>query len=301
MAAKKKNSKKENSTIARSDDGTIQITFTIPWGEIKKNREKTAEELGKEIAVPGFRKGKAPLKKLLEHIPANTLLEKTLAKILPNLLAKTIDKYKIKPVIYPKFEMVKAVDGEDWQIRATTAELTDIVLGDYKKDIKGSLSAKKIWTPGSGIAKDAKEPVKPPSREEKEQAALKALLGSVKVKIPQVLLDEEVNTRLSRLLERLEKMGLNLESYLASIGKTAEQLRAEYSLQAKDAIALDILLVKVADMENLKVTDAEIEAAIKSSSADQQLSEQLQNPEQKRLVESVLKKRKALEYITSLA
>jgi hypothetical protein len=36
------------------------------------------------------------------------------------------------------------------------------------------------------------------------------------------LIDEEVNSRLSKLLERIEKLGLTLESYLSSIGKTAQ-------------------------------------------------------------------------------
>ena len=68
------------SVIAKSDDGTIQITFTIPYKEIQKSREEAALELGKDIEVPGFRRGMATLEKVIEHIPQNTLLEKTLSK-----------------------------------------------------------------------------------------------------------------------------------------------------------------------------------------------------------------------------
>src|SRR5690554_6523095 len=103
MAAKKKNKEVKTSAViwnvATSDDGTIQITYTIPFSEIEKNRNKAAKELGKNIDFPGFRKGTAPLKKLIEHIPENTLLESTLASILPDALGKTIQEEKLNLAI----------------------------------------------------------------------------------------------------------------------------------------------------------------------------------------------------------
>ena len=126
------NENKDNSIIARSDDGTVQITFTIPFSEIEEARNKAAKELGRDLAVPGFRKGMAPLSKVIESIPDNTLLEKCLSFILPDLVSKVIKENDLKPVIYPKFELVKAIDGEDWQIRAITCELNPVELSDYR-------------------------------------------------------------------------------------------------------------------------------------------------------------------------
>jgi len=45
------------------------------------------------------------------------------------------------------------------------------------------------------------------------------LLRNIKIEIPKLLIEEEVNTRLSQLLERIEKLGLDLEKYLQTIGK----------------------------------------------------------------------------------
>ena len=58
---KSTNKASSDAVLAKSADGTIQITFTIPWKEILQNRTKAAEELGKNLDIPGFRKGKAPL------------------------------------------------------------------------------------------------------------------------------------------------------------------------------------------------------------------------------------------------
>ncbi len=284
---------KVSSTIAKSDDGTIQITFTIPYSDIKKAQDQAIDDLKNTVEVPGFRKGNAPREKIAERIPENSLLEKTLSKVLPKLVGDAIKEYKITPVIYPKFELLKARDAEDWQIRAVTCELPKINLGDYKKEISGKVRAGKLWVPGKG---DKKEP----SREEKEQEIIKALLETVKVTIPKILIEEEVNSRLSKLLERLEKLGLSLDAYLASINKTAQTLRQEYEKASSDALATDLILSEVALQENISVDPKEVDAAIDAAKADPKLAEELDTPERRRFIEVILKRRKALNTLTSL-
>jgi trigger factor len=298
-STKKESTSNQKFVVARSNDGTIQITFKIPYKKIKLAQEKAVKELGDNIQVPGFRKGKAPAEKVISQIPQNTLIEKTLAQILPKLISEAINQHKIRPAIYPKLELVKATEGEDWQVRATTCELPKITLGDYKKTIMGSARAKTIWTPDSAKASPGK-PDKELSREEKEQEVIKLLLKSIKIKIPKLLIEEEVASRLSNLLARLEKLGLNLESYLASIGKTPETLRQEYEKQAKEAISLELILNKVIEAENIKIEESQVDAAIKVSGADPDLAKKLDTPEQRRVIRSVLLRRAALESLASL-
>ena len=249
-----------------------------------------------DIEVQGFRKGMAPVSKAAEKIPQNTLIEHSLSHILPKALAESITENKLRIAIYPKFELISAKDGEDWQIRGITCELPEINLGDYKKAVSGVARASSIIVPG-------KEPAKEPSKEEKEQMVIKALLENVKVIIPKILIEEEVASRLSNLLGRLEKLGLALESYLASIGKTVDGIRAEYEAQAKDAISLDLILSKIAETEGLKVGEAEVEAALNMSvaSTNAKVEDKEDLESRKRLIESILKRRQALDLLGSLA
>lgn len=289
-----KSTEKITSVVARESTGNIQITFTIPFALIKKAQDETIAEMAKDVEVAGFRKGKAPLNKVAEKISQSELIEHSLSHLLPNALAEAIDSNKLRLAIYPKFELVSAKDNEAWQIKGTTCELPEVELGDYKKAIKGALATSSIWTPDKGEADKKKEP----TREEKENAVIKALLEHVKIQIPQVLIEEEANSRLSNLLARLEKLGLALENYLASMGKKAEDIRAEYASQAKDAITLDLALTKVAETENIKVDDKELSAALDMSKA----TNPNEDPEsRKRLVESILRRRMALDSLLSIS
>lgn len=288
-----------SSVVAKSQDGTVQISFTIPFSVIKKKKEEALEELTKDITVSGFRKGKAPKEKVTAQIPENTLLEATLQKLLPKLFAEAVTQHKIKAATYPKFEVVKAVDNTDWQIRATTCELPDIKLGDYKKVIQGASRSKSIWTPGKG-----KEPTSAKAsegREKKEQEIIKILLETINVNVPKVLIEEEVNSRLSNLLARIEKLGLSLEGYLASIGKTSESLRQEYEKQAGETITLTLILNKIVAEEKLNVSQSEIDRILRTSVKDEKDYQKLNTPEQRRLIEAMLSRRSALDYLTTLA
>jgi len=138
---------------------------------------------------------------------------------LPKQLSIVFEKNNIKPAIYPKVDLIKANENENWQVRATTCNLPEIILGDYKNKIIEKAKTDAIWTPKKGKPDKNKQEL---TREEKEQIVIKTLLDNISVKIPELLINEEVNSRLSKLIQSIEKLGLNLENYLTSIGKTAE-------------------------------------------------------------------------------
>jgi trigger factor len=283
------------SVVAREGNGNIQITFTIPFEVVKEAQEDTLKEFAENIQVPGFRKGAAPLSKVREKVSQAELIEHALSHLLPHALGEAVTENKLQIAIYPKFELISAKDNEPWQIRAITCELPEVNLGDYKKEVTGALRTDSIVVPG-------KEEKKEKTREEKESIVLKALLASVKIDIPQILIEEEANSRITSLLSRLEKLGLALENYLASVNKKVEDMRADYALAAKEAISVDLILNKIADVEKLTVDPKEVDAAFSMSQASQGQKEDAQELEnRKRLIESILRRRKALDHLLALA
>lgn len=227
------------STFKRVDNGGIEIIFTIPASIIKSTKDKILQEFAKTTVIAGFRKGKAPITKVEAVTKDEKLTEHILSHILPNAFVKAVTEYKFNPAIYPKYDAVKitssknVADDTEWEIKAVTCELEKIVLPkDYK------------------------------------QLNIKTLIEKVNLKLPKMLIDEEVNARLSQVLDRIEKLGLALESYLKSVGKTPEILRAEYEIQAKTAISMELILNEVANAEKIKVTEKEIDEFIKTTGED---------------------------------
>lgn len=294
MVAKTKQSIK--TAVARQDDGTLQITITIPWEKIGQARQEAVKELASKIELPGFRKGKAPLPLVEKYLDREEVYNKTLQKLIPQAYSDAVEKHKLQPILTPRFQLVSAKEGQDWTIRAITTELPAIDIGDYKTKIQGATTATKIWTPGNKL--DQKSSEKSQTPEEKQQSVIKAILANFDIKVPKLLVEEEVNHRLASLVDQTQKLGLTVEQYLASVGKNIEDIKQEYRKQAEEALKIDLVLTEIAKKEKIQITDREVESFLQAQGVKQEESKDAK--QRKELIRSIMVRRKALDKLVAL-
>ena len=122
-------------------------------------------------------------------------------------------------------------------------------------------------------------------------------MKNAKITIPQILIENEVNQRLASLIEKTEKLGLALDQYLNSLGKTAEQIKKEYQKESHDNWCLELALNKIADQEKITIDKEEIDKII-TNTKDKKEKENLTN--QRYVLASVLRRRKTLEFLQNL-
>lgn len=285
------------SILAKQPDGAIQLTITIPVDEVNKGYERAMETIVNNAEIDGFRKGKAPRKLVEEKTDKSKVYEKVLQDIIPQAYIESVKEHSLKPIISPKVELLKAKEGEDWEIRATTCEEPIIELGDYKDKVKTALASSKLWTPGKD--EGDKQKTAETTDEEKTQKVIQAVLDSVKIEIPQIIIEEEVNRSISNLINQTNTMGLTIDQYLASIGKTPDSIRKEYADKTMANYKMQFALDKIAAMEKIEVSDQEIEDLIKAS-GDDKLRKELENPMQKAYIKGIIARRKTLELLTKL-
>jgi trigger factor len=92
--------------------------------------------------------------------------------------------------------------------------------------------------------------------------ALEAMIETVTVDLPDSLIDEETEHRISHARERAERAGLTLEQVLESQGWDEARLREDSRDHAIRAIKSDLVLEGIARSEKLEVTADEIGAQI---------------------------------------
>lgn len=284
-----------NTAIHKQEDGTIELTITIPWPEIEKTYEHVIAEIVERTELPGFRKGKAPKKMVEEKLDRGETYEEVLKHVIPEYYGKAVTEEKLHPVVSPKIELKEATEKKDWVIKAITAEKPEITLGEYKKaiaDLKAS-KAKKIWLPGQEPKeKEEKEETKPTMDE-----LLASLYAAVKITMPAILLDHEVNRLLSDLIDQTKRLGLSVEQYLSSTGRTSESIRKEYEEQALRTLTLEFALEKIADTEGILVSDDDIDTVIKTAKTDEE-KKAIEN--QRYYIASVLRRQKTLDFISGV-
>lgn len=277
------------SEIKKLEDGTISLSITIPSDLVKKTWEEVVLETAKSADLAGFRKGKAPKKLVEEKIDKEKVREEVLKKLLPKAYIEAVKKYNINPILNPKIQVEKldpsVPSGQvtaDWKFTALTCEVPDVDLNGYKENIQKITAKAKIVIQG-------KEP--------KFEEIMKAMLDSVKISIPKILIDNEVDRLLSQTLDEIKRLGLSLDQYLASTGKSVEQLRNEYAEKAKNDIKMEFALQKIAREEKIAVEEKEIDEAIQKAKNEEE-RKNLQN--NRYLLASILRQQKTLDFLKNL-
>lgn len=283
------------TALQRQADGTIELTITVPWPLVDTAYNAVVEEMVKAAEVSGFRKGKAPRAVVEEKLDKTKVYEEVLKKIIPEAYSNAVTEHKIHPIVQPKIELKEATEKKDWIIRALTCEKPAVTLGDYKKAITELKSAKtkKIWVPGQEPKEEDKNKPQKPSLDE----ILKAVYDTVKISVPALLLEHEVNRLLSDLIDQTRKLGMSVEQYLSSTGRTAEGVRKEYEAQAARTLALEFALEEIADKEAVLISDDDIETVIKTAKTDQ---EKTSLESQKYYIASVLRRQKTIDFLASI-
>jgi trigger factor len=113
----------------------------------------------------------------------------------------------------------------------------------------------------------------------------------VAVKIPNIIIEQEVDRLLSQTLDEVKRLGLTLDQYLASTGRNIDALRAEYQKKAETDIKLEFVLQKIAETEGIKVEDKEIDEAIAQAKTDAE-RQNLQN--NRYLLAGIIRQQKTL-------
>lgn len=276
---------------------TVKIEVKIPKTDIKKQEEKAFEKLQQSLEIAGFRRGKVPKDLAKKHISRQSIYEELIKSLLPSLYEEIIKKENLQPVILPKIELIKAKEGEDWQIKITVAQKPLIELGAYKEVIKKLKSEQKkadIWVPG----KDKQE--KKNEEENKQKllnSILEKLLTAIKFEMSDLIIEDELNRRLTALVDDVQKIGLTIEAYLKSKNMTIDELKKRYQREIEETYKLEFILMEIADREGIRVEQSDIDKLLAAITDEKEREKARANSY---FYASILRKQKTLDFLVSL-
>lgn len=283
------------SALNKLSDGTIELTITIPWKRVEDSYQKTLAKLAQNVTIKGFRKGKAPLKRAEQKLGKPTIYQNVLKDLVTDVYLEAVKEQEIKSIINPQIKVLSLEEGKDWQIMAVTCELPEVNLKDYQSALRKELAAEKIWVPGNAATRKKSGD----AARDKVGKIFKILLETCQVQIPHILTEEDVNHRLANLIDQTQKLGLTVEQYLASKGKTKEQLRQDLQQETEETLKLELILSAIADEEKIEIKEADVEKMIKGM-PDEKTKKSLDNRTQRAYLRQLLRKRAVIDKLNKL-
>ena len=120
-------------------------------------------------------------------------------------------------------------------------------LAEYKADIKAKLKKRN----------------EDKAQGEFENALAEALMEKLVAEIPEPMFEAETENFVRDYDTRLRQSGLDLNTYFKYTGLTLDALREQMRPQAEKQVKIRLALEKIASLENLTVTDEEVDAEYK--------------------------------------
>lgn len=378
----------ELKNTEKQEHSVVALTIEITKAELEAAKDKAFKKSGKNITVPGFRKGKAPRKMIEKLYGEGVFFEEAFNILYPEAMEMAVEKSGIKPVGRADVDLGDPAEEGGLTIIAKVPVEPEVELGEYKgieaeketvkvlqADVKAELNrmaqrfartetvdrkAKKNdtvdidfegfvdgvafeggkaehheLTLGSGafipgfedqligckagdekdvvvtfpeeyhakelagkeatfkckvhkveetilpaiddeFAKDVsdtcetlddlKKEITDRLKNERQEAAdaafeeklLDVVLEGMKADIPQAMIESQIDSIVQDFGYRLQMQGMGLEQYLKMTGTEMGAFRAMFKDQAERQVKTRLALQKVADQENIAVTEQEI-------------------------------------------
>lgn len=162
-------------------------------------------------------------------------------------------------------------------------------LADFKTKLKDNLQKEKEAKEKERVAADMME---------------KLAAGATFSKIPDVLIEREIDSRLHELHHLLEWQQQTIDDYLKQRNKTLAEVRGEMREAAEKAVKVGLAMRAFAAQEKIEVTDEEIEAQLNAYLARQSPKAQPSKHELDHIREEItirLRNLKALDKLEELA
>lgn len=119
-------------SIEKNAQSEVTIKAAIPHEHVARYRAKAAEQLGREVKVPGFRSGHIPETVLVKHVGESALMQEAAEIALAEQYPLLIEAEKLSIIGRPNISITKLAPGNPIEFTVTAALLPDVSLPDYR-------------------------------------------------------------------------------------------------------------------------------------------------------------------------
>lgn len=144
-------------------------------------------------------------------------------------------------------------------INAITAEELPELDDEFVKDASDFDTVDELK---ADIRKKLQETAENQAQSAFENAVIDALIAKVQDPIPHCMFENRAETLMNSFAQQLKQNGLDMDLYLQYTGMDADSLKATYLERAENEVKLRLALEKIAELENIELTDEEVDAEL---------------------------------------
>jgi trigger factor len=121
------------TTVKELPDSRVRVDVDVDPKDVEGSIARTAQQLGKEMKLPGFRKGKVPAEMVVQRLGRQTVLTQALESSLGDWYERAMVESGVNPVGDPKLDLSDLPEeGKPLRFSVEVAVRPGAELGEYK-------------------------------------------------------------------------------------------------------------------------------------------------------------------------
>ena len=120
------------TTFEKLSSNKVKLSFVVPAEKFDEGLQTAYRKMVKKISIPGFRKGKAPMKVIENYYGASVFYEDALDAIFPEIYQEALKEHDVQVVDRPELDVQQIGKGRELKFTVEVFVRPDVTLGEYK-------------------------------------------------------------------------------------------------------------------------------------------------------------------------
>jgi trigger factor len=118
------------STVETLSPTRVKLAIEVPFDELKPSLQKAYREIGAQVQVPGFRRGKIPAAVIDQRVGRGAVLNEAVQEAIPEQILAAVREHEVKTIGRPEVEITDFTDGAPLKFTAEVDVRPEITVPD---------------------------------------------------------------------------------------------------------------------------------------------------------------------------
>ncbi len=222
----------DHQTLAKGDHAVVDFDGYLDGQAFQGGSAKGYTlEIGGEGYLPGFAEG---------------------------MIGMQLGETREIPVKFPEGYQAENLAGREAQFTVKLHEIKTMERPALDDEFAKSLGQESVETLRDSIRSSLQTAAEHRAEQVFTERVLQAVVKGAEVDIPEVLVTREIDRRFVSMTKNLEYQGLTIDKYLANLGKTEDEVRAEMRAGAEDEVRQELVIEAIRKAEGITSSDEEL-------------------------------------------
>jgi trigger factor len=118
------------STVETLSPTRVRLEIEVPFAELEPSLKKAYREIGSQVSIPGFRRGKVPTAVIDQRVGRGAVLNEAVQEVIPTQILAAVREHEVKTLGRPEVEITEFADGQPLKFTAEVDVRPQIALPD---------------------------------------------------------------------------------------------------------------------------------------------------------------------------